>query len=68
MPMHPESNVEIAEITKIAENSHRYLQISFAEDLYPEHASTLSDLVERLKPSLEQLPVRKAYRVAKFKV
>jgi len=26
------------------------------------------DLVERLKPSLEQLSVRKDYRVAKFKV
>src|SRR5205807_1018344 len=32
--MHPVSNVEIAELTKIAENAHRYLQIAFAEDLY----------------------------------
>jgi UDP-N-acetyl-D-mannosaminuronic acid dehydrogenase len=32
--MHPVSNVETAEITKITENSHRYLQIAFAEDLY----------------------------------
>jgi UDP-N-acetyl-D-mannosaminuronate dehydrogenase len=34
IPMHPVSNIEIAEITKIAENAHRYLQIAFAEDLY----------------------------------
>jgi UDP-N-acetyl-D-mannosaminuronic acid dehydrogenase len=34
IPLHPVSNVEIAEITKIAENSDRYLQIAFAEDLY----------------------------------
>ncbi|MGB6595095.1 MAG: NAD(P)-binding domain-containing protein [Candidatus Nitrosopolaris sp.] len=32
--MHPVSEVEIAEITKIAENAHRYLQIAFAEELY----------------------------------
>jgi UDP-N-acetyl-D-mannosaminuronate dehydrogenase len=32
--MHPVSSVETAEITKIAENAHRYLQIAFAEDLY----------------------------------
>ena len=32
--MHPVSNIEIAELTKIAENAHRYLQIAFAEDLY----------------------------------
>ena len=32
--MHPVSNIDTAEITKIAENSHRYLQIAFAEDLY----------------------------------
>lgn len=31
--MHPVSEVEIAEITKIAENAHRYLQIAFAEEL-----------------------------------
>jgi UDP-N-acetyl-D-mannosaminuronic acid dehydrogenase len=32
--MHPVSNIETAELTKITENSHRYLQIAFAEDLY----------------------------------
>jgi UDP-N-acetyl-D-mannosaminuronic acid dehydrogenase len=32
--MHPVSEVEIAETTKIVENAHRYLQIAFAEDLY----------------------------------
>jgi UDP-N-acetyl-D-mannosaminuronate dehydrogenase len=32
--MHPVSEVEIAEVTKIAENAHRYLQIAFAEELY----------------------------------
>src|ERR1700758_3460184 len=34
IPMHPVSKIEIAEITKIAENAHRYLQIAFAEDIY----------------------------------
>jgi len=34
IPLHPVSNIEIAEISKIAENDHRYLQIAFAEDLY----------------------------------
>src|SRR5919106_290905 len=34
IPMHPVSEVEIAELTKIVENAHRYLQIAFAEDLY----------------------------------
>jgi UDP-N-acetyl-D-mannosaminuronic acid dehydrogenase len=34
IPLHPVSNIEIAEITKVAENAHRYLQIAFAEDLY----------------------------------
>jgi UDP-N-acetyl-D-mannosaminuronic acid dehydrogenase len=34
IPMHPVTNIEIAEITKIAENAHRYLQIAFAEELY----------------------------------
>ena len=32
--MHLVSEVEIAETTKIVENAHRYLQISFAEELY----------------------------------
>jgi len=34
IPLYPVSNIEIAEITKIAENAHRYLQIALAEDLY----------------------------------
>jgi UDP-N-acetyl-D-mannosaminuronic acid dehydrogenase len=34
IPLYPVSNIETAEITKIAENAHRYLQIAFAEDLY----------------------------------
>jgi UDP-N-acetyl-D-mannosaminuronic acid dehydrogenase len=34
IPMHPVSEVEIAETTKIVENAHRYLLIAFAEDLY----------------------------------
>ena len=34
IPMHPVSEIEIAELTKIIENAHRYLQIAFAEDLY----------------------------------
>lgn len=32
--MHPVSSIELAELTKIIENSHRYLQIAFAEELY----------------------------------
>ena len=31
--MHVVSSVEIAEMCKITENSHRYLQIAFAEEL-----------------------------------
>jgi len=34
IPMHSVSDIEIAELTKIIENAHRYLQIAFAEDLY----------------------------------
>jgi UDP-N-acetyl-D-mannosaminuronic acid dehydrogenase len=34
IPMHPVSKVEVAELSKITENAHRYLQIAFAEDLY----------------------------------
>jgi UDP-N-acetyl-D-mannosaminuronic acid dehydrogenase len=34
IPMHPVSSVELAELTKIVENAHRYLQIAFAEELY----------------------------------
>jgi UDP-N-acetyl-D-mannosaminuronate dehydrogenase len=32
--MHPVSEIEIAEITKVVENADRYLQIAFAEELY----------------------------------
>jgi UDP-N-acetyl-D-mannosaminuronate dehydrogenase len=32
--MHPVTNIEIAELTKVVENAHRYLQIAFAEELY----------------------------------
>ena len=32
--MHPVTEIEIAEITKAVENAHRYLQITFADDLY----------------------------------
>ena len=32
--MHPVSSVDVAELTKIVENAHRYLQIAFAEELY----------------------------------
>jgi UDP-N-acetyl-D-mannosaminuronate dehydrogenase len=34
IPMHPVKSIEIAELTKVAENAHRYLQIAFAEELY----------------------------------
>ncbi len=34
IPMHTVSTIEIAELSKIIENSHRYLQIAFAEELY----------------------------------
>ena len=34
IPMHAVTSIEIAELTKIIENSHRYLQIAFAEELY----------------------------------
>ena len=34
IPMHPVSSVEVAELTKIVENAHRYLQIAFAEEIY----------------------------------
>jgi UDP-N-acetyl-D-mannosaminuronate dehydrogenase len=34
IPMHVVASIEIAELTKIIENSHRYLQIAFAEELY----------------------------------
>ena len=34
IPMHPVSEIEIAELTKVIENANRYIQIAFAEDLY----------------------------------
>jgi UDP-N-acetyl-D-mannosaminuronic acid dehydrogenase len=34
IPMHPVSSIDAAELTKIIENAHRYLQIAFAEELY----------------------------------
>jgi len=34
IPMHQVKEVESAELTKIIENTHRYLQIAFAEELY----------------------------------
>jgi nucleotide sugar dehydrogenase len=34
VPMMPLSKIELAELTKIIENSHRYLQIAFAEELF----------------------------------
>jgi UDP-N-acetyl-D-mannosaminuronic acid dehydrogenase len=34
IPVHPVSDIEIAELAKIVENADRYLQIAFAEDLY----------------------------------
>jgi len=33
IPLHVCSSIEVAEMCKIAENSHRYLQIAFAEEL-----------------------------------
>lgn len=33
IPLHPVSEIEIAELAKIVENSFRYVQIAFAEDL-----------------------------------
>ena len=34
IPMHPVSDIEIAELSKIIENADRYMQIAFSEDLY----------------------------------
>jgi UDP-N-acetyl-D-mannosaminuronic acid dehydrogenase len=34
IPLHMVTDIEIAEVSKIAENAHRFLQIAFAEDLY----------------------------------
>jgi heme-degrading monooxygenase HmoA len=38
------------------------------DSFYKPENKALSDLVEKLNPSFEQLPVRKDYHVAKFKV
>ena len=34
IPMHSVASAEVAELTKIVENAHRFLQIAFAEELY----------------------------------
>jgi len=34
IPLYPVTNIEIAEMAKIVENSYRYVQIAFAEELY----------------------------------
>jgi nucleotide sugar dehydrogenase len=34
IPMHSVKEIEVAELTKVVENAHRYLQIAFAEELY----------------------------------
>jgi UDP-N-acetyl-D-mannosaminuronate dehydrogenase len=34
MPLHVVSDIETAELTKLVENSYRYVQIAFAEELY----------------------------------
>ena len=33
IPLHPVASLELAEITKIAENAHRFIQIAFAQEL-----------------------------------
>jgi heme-degrading monooxygenase HmoA len=38
------------------------------DSFYKPENKALSDLVEKLNPSFEQLPARKDYRVSKFKV
>src|SRR5437867_8551692 len=38
------------------------------DSFYDLDNNVLSDLVQKLKPSFEELPVRKDYQVAKFKV
>ncbi len=51
IPMHPVSNAEIAETTKVVENTHRYLQIAFAEELYlycQENSMSFSELRDAL--------------------
>jgi nucleotide sugar dehydrogenase len=34
IPMHSVREIEVAELAKVVENAHRYLQIAFAEELY----------------------------------
>ncbi|HXX97843.1 MAG TPA: NAD(P)-binding domain-containing protein [Candidatus Bathyarchaeia archaeon] len=34
IPMHSVREIEVAELTKVVENAHRYLQIAFAQELY----------------------------------
>jgi hypothetical protein len=38
------------------------------DEFYKSDNKALTDLVEKLKPSFEQLPIRKDYQVAEFKV
>jgi heme-degrading monooxygenase HmoA len=38
------------------------------DEFYESDNKALTDLVEKLKPSFEQLPIRKDYQVARFKV
>jgi hypothetical protein len=38
------------------------------DEFYKSDNRALTDLVEKLKPSFEQLPIRKDYQVAEFKV
>ena len=52
IPLHTVSDIEIAEITKIAENAHRYLQIAFAEDLYLYCKTNNLSFQNYVKPSI----------------
>lgn len=51
IPMNPVSSIEVAELTKIIENAHRYLQIAFAEELYL-YCSSNSINFQELRQSL----------------
>ena len=56
IPMHPVSSVDVAELTKIVENAHRYLQIAFAEELYlycKSNSISFPELRESLKHKME---------------
>lgn len=46
IPMYPVSHVELAELTKVIENAHRYLQIAFAEELFMYCAANKIDFQE----------------------